>query len=89
MSDGMTDERYETSGLPLFYDSYTSDTPRPPHYSQLKIQPEDYIEANDMNFFEGNVIKYVSRYKHKNGVEDLRKARHNLDKLIERAMNDV
>lgn len=53
------------------------------HYKQKPIQPWDYIAANGIGFFEGNVIKYVSRWKEKGGVEDLRKARHYLDKLIE------
>lgn len=52
------------------------------HY-QLAIQPWDYIAANGLGYFEGNVVKYVSRWKSKGGVEDLRKARHYLDKLIE------
>jgi hypothetical protein len=52
------------------------------HYSRMKIQPTEYIIANEMGFCEGNVIKYVSRYKFKNGVEDLKKARHYLDMLI-------
>lgn len=52
------------------------------HYD-LAIQPWDYIAANQIGFFEGNVIKYVTRWKEKNGLEDLRKARHYLDKLIE------
>lgn len=52
------------------------------HY-QTNIQPWDFIVANDLGYLEGNVIKYVSRYRDKNGVEDLRKAQHYLDKLIE------
>lgn len=52
------------------------------HYD-LPIQPWDYIAANQLGFFEGNVVKYVTRWKRKNGLEDLRKARHYLDKLIE------
>ena len=52
------------------------------HY-QKKIQTWDYIAVNGLGYLEGNVIKYVSRYKEKNGVEDLKKARHYLDKLIE------
>lgn len=53
------------------------------HYKDKCIQPWDYIVANGMGYLEGNVVKYVSRYKDKNGVEDLKKARHYLDKLIE------
>jgi hypothetical protein len=47
------------------------------------IQTWDYIIAHDLGFLEGNVIKYVTRFRKKNGVQDLEKARHYLDKLIE------
>ena len=53
------------------------------HYQKLKIQPMEYILQNNLGFVEGCVIKYVSRYKFKNGIEDLKKARQNLDFLIE------
>jgi hypothetical protein len=53
------------------------------HYKEQPIQPWDYIAANKIGYFEGNVIKYVSRWKEKGGVNDLKKARHYLDKLIE------
>jgi hypothetical protein len=53
------------------------------HYKRLKIQPVEYIHANNLPFIEGSVIKYVSRWKNKNGIADLRKARHFLDLLIE------
>jgi len=53
------------------------------HYKSKAIQPWDYIAANDIGYFEGNIVKYVSRWKEKGGVDDLRKARHYLDKLIE------
>lgn len=53
------------------------------HYKTMKIQPIEYILANDLGFIEGCIVKYVSRYKFKNGVEDLKKARQNLDILIE------
>jgi hypothetical protein len=53
------------------------------HYKQKSIQPWDYIASNDIGYFEGNIIKYVSRWKDKGGVQDLEKARHYLDKLIE------
>ena len=52
------------------------------HYKS-SIQPVDYIKANNLDFFQGNIIKYVSRYKEKGGIEDLRKAQHYLEKLIE------
>lgn len=52
------------------------------HY-QGSIQTWDYIVANDIGYLAGNVIKYTTRYKKKNGLEDLRKAQHYLSKLIE------
>lgn len=54
------------------------------HYQAYTIQPLEFCLKNDIPFAEGNVIKYVCRYKHKNGLEDLLKARHYLDALIER-----
>lgn len=56
----------------------------PNHYSQLKIQPIDFIISNNLNFLEGNVVKYVSRYKFKDGLKDLNKALDNLNWLTER-----
>jgi hypothetical protein len=53
------------------------------HYKSKPSQPWDYIIANGIGYMEGNVIKYVSRWQDKGGVDDLRKARHYLDKLIE------
>lgn len=53
------------------------------HYRTKQIQPWDYIADNNLGFFEGNAIKYVSRWKEKNGVEDLYKAIHYIEKLIE------
>lgn len=52
------------------------------HYKGKTIQPWDYITANGIGYLEGNIIKYVSRWKDKGGVHDLEKARHYLDKLI-------
>ena len=48
-----------------------SDGVSPKHYSQFKIEPFDFIHANGLGFAEGNVIKYVCRWREKNGVEDL------------------
>lgn len=46
------------------------------HYKGLKIQPIEYIHANGLDFFQGNIVKYATRYKAKNGAEDLRKVIH-------------
>ncbi len=53
------------------------------HYKEKDIQPWDAIHAWGLGFFSGNVVKYVARHHQKGGVDDLRKARHYLDKLIE------
>lgn len=54
----------------------------PEHYD-MKIQPIEYIMANGLGFCEGNIVKYVSRYGFKGGIDDLKKARHYIDMLIE------
>lgn len=53
------------------------------HYKDLKIQPVEYIHANNLPFIEGNVVKYITRWRAKGGVKDLEKARHYIDLLIE------
>ena len=53
------------------------------HYKKMKIQPIDYIMANQMPFCEASVVKYVSRWRDKNGIEDLRKAKQLIDFIIE------
>jgi hypothetical protein len=52
------------------------------HYTIYKIQPTEFIHTNSIPFIEGNIIKYVMRHKNKNGIEDLKKARHYIDLLI-------
>lgn len=52
------------------------------HYKSLAIQPVEYVHKNGIGYIEGSVIKYVTRWRNKNGVEDLKKARHFLDILI-------
>ncbi len=53
------------------------------HYKDLKIQPVEYIHANGIGYLEGNVIKYVTRWRKKDGRKDLEKARHYIDLLLE------
>ena len=53
------------------------------HYKLKTIQPWDFIIANNLGFLEGNAIKYLVRWREKGGVEDLKKAQHYIDKLIE------
>jgi hypothetical protein len=54
----------------------------PKHYNQ-GIEMWDYAASHNLDFFEGNIVKYVTRWKHKNGLQDLYKAKMYLDKLIE------
>jgi hypothetical protein len=53
------------------------------HYRDKGIQPIIYIHANNLGFCEGNVVKYVTRWREKNGIADLKKAIHYLELLIE------
>jgi hypothetical protein len=58
------------------------------HYKDMLIQPVEFIHRNRIPYLEANVIKYVCRHKNKNGVEDLKKARHYLDLLIQLEYNE-
>ena len=62
---------------------------KPPHYNQGLIEPIDFIKSQNMSYIEGNIIKYTTRYKFKNGIEDLKKAQWYLDKLIEEYQNNL
>lgn len=53
------------------------------HYKYFAIQPLEYIHKNNIGFAAGNVIKYVSRFDKKNGIEDLEKAKHYIEFMIE------
>jgi len=53
------------------------------HYKKLKIQPIEYIHTNRLDWFQGNVVKYVTRHKFKNGEEDINKAIHILELIKE------
>jgi hypothetical protein len=54
----------------------------PSHYTSGGIETIDFIESKDLGYHLGNVVKYISRWKHKGGVEDLKKARWYLDRFI-------
>lgn len=53
------------------------------HYKNMKMQPLDFIHANDLGFVEGSIIKYVSRWRVKGGITDLEKAKSLLQYLID------
>lgn len=52
------------------------------HYKTKAIQPIEYIHANNLNYSEGAIVKYISRWRDKNGIEDLEKIKHYVDLLI-------
>jgi hypothetical protein len=54
----------------------------------MKIQPAQFINENNLPFAEGNAIKYICRHKHKGEVQDLEKAKHYIDMIIERDYGD-
>lgn len=53
------------------------------HYKRQAIQPWDFIVSNEIPFLEGNAIKYIVRWREKGGLDDIRKAMHYLEKLVE------
>lgn len=53
------------------------------HYKKFAIQPTEYILKNKLDFCEGNVVKYITRWRKKGGLEDLLKVKHYVDILIE------
>ena len=61
------------------------------HYKDMAIQPVEYIHKNGLGFCEGNVVKYITRWKTKNGIEDLKKVIHYAELLIqmENASEDI
>jgi hypothetical protein len=54
----------------------------PKHYTQGDMEVITAIEGMGLDYHQGNVVKYVSRYRYKNGIEDLRKAKWYIDRLI-------
>lgn len=58
------------------------------HYKS-DIQHWDYVWENNLDYFQGQITKYVSRWRSKNGIQDLEKARHFLDKYIELVRGEV
>ena len=53
------------------------------HYKKYSIQPVEFIMENNLDYCQANVIKYITRFRDKNGVEDLRKAKHYVEMLME------
>jgi len=59
------------------------------HYKDMAIQPIEYIHKNGLGFCEGNVVKYITRWKTKNGIEDLKKVIHYAELLIQMEQDNV
>jgi hypothetical protein len=53
------------------------------HYKKYQIQPIEFIVKNNIGFVEGNILKYILRFKDKGGVQDLLKAKHYIELLID------
>jgi len=58
------------------------------HYQKMKIQPSEFINKNQLQFAEGNAIKYICRHGSKGKKQDLEKAKHYIDMIIERDYSD-
>ena len=58
------------------------------HYKDMPIQPVEYIHANAMGYLAGNVVKYISRHKAKNGAADVRKAIHYCELILQLEYGD-
>lgn len=59
------------------------------HYKDMKIQPIEFIHANNIDYLAGNVIKYIVRHKKKNGIEDVKKALHYCQLIIEMEYKEI
>jgi hypothetical protein len=77
MSDGMTEMYMEEEATALQKQVGGS------HYAEMAIQPIEFITANQLSFLEGNIIKYVCRHRNKNGADDIKKAMHYCELLLQ------
>ena len=58
------------------------------HYKDCKIEPVEYITANNLDFMQGNIVKYITRHKNKNGAEDIKKIKHYCDLILKLQYNE-
>lgn len=75
IDNGILDDLRKQSAL--------STQPGGDHYRKHAIQPVEYIDANDLDFFQGNIVKYATRHKDKGGAEDIRKIIHYAQIILE------
>lgn len=59
------------------------------HYKDMKIQPVEYIHANNLSFLEGNIVKYITRHKTKNKAQDIRKVIHYAQLILQLEYNEM
>jgi len=71
-----------------FTEAYNRDNDVDPKHYHFDIEPFDYIHDNQMNFAEGNVVKYITRWRYKDGIKDLYKAKQYIDMLIAKELID-
>jgi hypothetical protein len=83
MSDGMCDMREEERLEELAKLDALKKQVGGAHYASMKIQPVEFITANELGFLEGNIVKYVCRHHAKNGAEDIKKAIHYCELLLQ------
>lgn len=75
MSDGMSEMIVEENALKKQIGGH--------HYSCMEIQPMEYSMANGLDACQHTIVKYVSRFREKGGIEDLKKAMHCIEMLME------
>jgi hypothetical protein len=80
MSDGMSDEMWEVKEAEL---GALTKQVGGDHYKHFQIQPVEFITHNGLGFLEGNVIKYIARHQDKNGADDIRKAIHYCELILD------
>ena len=83
MSDGMTEMLDEENEYMRNEKNALAKQVGGNHYASMKIQPVEFIAANNLGFLEGNIVKYVCRHHAKNGAEDIKKAIHYCELLLE------
>ena len=89
----VAEEDLEPYNDPVALNPYEEDNPLDKqeggnHYKDCKIQPIEYITANNLDFMQGNIVKYATRHKNKNGAEDIRKIKHYCDLILKLQYNE-
>lgn len=75
---------FDPEKIKVYLDGVKPNVSSQPHYTASAIQPIEFIEANDLDFFEGCIVKYVSRWRHKDGIRDLEKLVDYATRLLKR-----